>query len=317
MKQRIVTSLLTLAVICPFYVGTVGECCSGQCNDSSNPCTLTCYEPATPCPNPEAALADGTECPFSQGVAGQCVSGQCQEHECHSQYNLFPCEHPYNGGDTGICIDGRCVASTPTDKCVFVNFGRINCCSQQGCENHDGVLCGDTDHSVHDGESCDPSGVLPLGQGEGTCQDGVCTIGTCTATACNYADNCKAVSCDPTTPTATCAYPAANGFLSCTPIGGAPQSDNCEAGACGSGGDPPFDCSDDNACTKDIINRAYLIGGACPNKVCCEHEPASLGAPCTLPGASRADGSGGASQGQCDGAGNCVPLPSLCQPPPS
>lgn len=299
MTESIRNSLLLLAIICPFYVAIIGSCCSDQCRDT-NPCTSECYsKPSTGCPSPSVSpynVADGTEC-LSGSIWGQCSTGVCGDNECKSTgnpdlHNLKACDYPRNGGTEGICIDERCVTAGDDDSCVKLNFGRINCCDTTGCGMADGILCPSANW-VQDNTACDPSGVLPVGQGSGVCIQGYCTIGSCDGSCANT--QCKSKSCDPSD--GSCSTAQATGTaLPCTLAGGAVGSGICIGGDCKPAAPCAVDCDDGNPCTADSCSLAKLVNDTCPNKVCCVYEPQPASTVCTVGGAA----------GVCDGSGNCV-----------
>jgi hypothetical protein len=310
MTESIRNSLLLLAIICPVYIAIVGSCCSDQCPDP-NPCTSECYaKPSGGCPNPAAnpySLADGTECQFAGGQWGQCNAGICSTHECAGIQDLFACDNPRTTAETGICIEDRCVASGNDDACVKPNFGRMNCCTIAGCQSANGTQCGDSDRTVLDGQSCDPTGVLPVGQGSGTCQNGICTYGSfCTGVdngdgtygPCDSGEICQKDVC--VASSSSCQNSPSDGELPCSGPTGAGV---CSGGLCAGGADCAVDCSDNNPCTADRCNGAKLVGGACPNKICCENAPKPAATPCTQ----------GGNHGVCDADGNCL-VSNTCGP---
>ncbi len=301
MTASIRTSLLLLAIICPIYVAIIGSCCNDQCEDT-NPCTSECYpKPAGGCPSPADNpynAADGTECPLSAGVYGQCSGGTCGTNECVGLTDLQSCNYPRNGGTEGICIEQRCVSAGESDPCVKYNFGRINCCSIEGCNSANGVLCG-TDSSALNGTACDPTGVLPVGQGSGSCQNGYCVHGQCTG-QCSQTSPCQSADCNPGTGQCALAQNVGD-TLDCNPPAEPPGSGYCWGGDCKDAAPCDVNCDDNNPCTKDTCNLKKFIKGMCPDQVCCEHEPSDTSTPtkCTLPG--------GTGEGVCDSAGLCIP----------
>lgn len=302
MTESIRNSLLLLAIICPVYIAIIGSCCSDQCSDS-NPCTSECYaKPSGGCPSPAQnpySVADGKECELTAGTFGQCTAGVCGDNECKSTgspdlNNLKACDHPRNGGTQGICIDERCVTAGDDDECVKVSFGRVNCCEPTGCGISDGILCGGSGNSSANGTPCDPAGVLPVGQGSGSCQDGHCDVGQCTGQCVNA--QCTEKSCDPSS--GQCGSAQATGTsLPCIHGNGGVGSGVCVGGQCKLAGPCGVNCDDGNPCTIDSCSLAKLVNDTCPSKVCCEHEPKPAATACTI----------GEVAGVCDGAGTCIP----------
>jgi hypothetical protein len=171
---------LVLVLVVPLY-GQVS--CNRNCPPALNPCQISAGRSieTNQC---VYAYADGAVCDF-QGSDGICYQGDCVRADCAGDMAFSTCIEPLGGGFEGACIGDLCVTASPVDQCVDVGVGRINCCSQQGCADADGVIC-----SVPlDGVTCDPTGVTPVDQPP---QNGLCFSGTCVA----QTGPCVDVPCD-------------------------------------------------------------------------------------------------------------------------
>ena len=168
----------------------------------------TCPQPANPCQESVMSVsADGNECITrnvddgkacdSAGNPGVCTNGQCvtsQGGACTGDEVFGICDEPVGGGPVGACADDMCILAAPEDHCMKVGVGRINCCTEDGCQSASGAYCTDR---LPDGTSCDPTGVEPAGQAG---QDGICLSGTCVA----QTGTCAGLSC-PTSASDPCA----------------------------------------------------------------------------------------------------------------
>lgn len=320
MTRPVRISVLLLAVICPFYVATLGACCDGTCADDNDPCTWAafCKTDGIPCPdleiesNPTGASYNGVACTKASGGSGQCLDGTCQTM-CQGDLSTYfvECEHPVGGGSSGVCIDGQCVPAAPADPCAIPGIGRINCCTPQGCVNASGSRCGDADgdgdNEVILSGACDPTEVLPTGQGAGTCNNGVCTIGLCHGNQigidsdgvalyglCNDGLDCTKDSCAPST--GACSAWNVDGTPTCSKS--ATETGKCVEQICTSGAAPCDEfCVSDNPCYVGKCDRSKLINGQCPDRSCCTFT-ISVGAPCEVQGQT----------GVCDTSGSCFQM---------
>lgn len=217
----------------------------------------------TPCPAPpsdcqryawvantgECILTDvsGFTCDY-QGSQGICYEGQCLLGSCIGDESYSGCANPLGGGDQGACISDVCVSAAPVDECVEVLAGRINCCSQQGCADANGMIC---DQPLH-GVPCDPTDVERPGDPSltGICDNGVCVAqsGLCYEVVCSDAQ-CTRDDCNPAT--GQCEAETVVRALSCetsTGISGFCHWGQCTLrgfpGACGATA-----CDDGDPCT--------------------------------------------------------------------
>lgn len=199
---------LVPVLVVPLYgQGTIS--CNRSCPPSANPCQRLVGRSIE---TNECTYTDtnGVICDYQDG-AGVCSDGQCLPTECMGVEAYESCDDPLGGGSAGVCVEDLCVAAAPDDECVIVRAGRINCCSQEGCADANGMICADP----LDGVPCDPTGVEPAGD---PAQTGICDNGTCVAQSgpcdqvlCPNAQ-CTRQDCDPTTGQCEGYIPA---FISC------------------------------------------------------------------------------------------------------
>ena len=268
---RLLWLALILVLVVPLY-GQVS--CNRSCPPSPNPCQVAAGR-SIETGQCVYTNIDGATCDAG-GATGTCSQGQCISTDCLGDDAYSPCSNPVSGGVEGACVSDICVTAAPVDECVIVYAGRINCCTQQGCVDADGMLCADPVPNPWDDQPCDPTGVEPPGDPS---QTGICDNGTCVAQSGLCAqmpcpdEQCTTQDCDPAT--GQCEPDNVPRDLSCdadSGIGGVCHWGQCSLrafpGACA-----PTACDDGNPCTYNLCDGSECIFDPIDDGWNCEGPP--------------------------------------------
>jgi len=236
---RVLWVALIPVLVFPLY----GQSSCDPCPAPSNPCKRAAGRSTETNQCVYANQVDGTACD-GQGVSGICWGGECVATECAGVPSYGICDEGLGEGSVGACVEDVCVTAAPVDQCVKFGVGRINCCSQAGCEVASGAYCNDPLTGV----SCDPSGIEPWGQPgqDGICEAGACVAqtGLCTGVPCRTTadDPCARDYCD--AETGQCDEWIVDTFTECL-TASAPGI--CQGGTCSEVGGE--DCEDGTPCS--------------------------------------------------------------------
>ena len=165
MNRQILWSVLTLALVVPFYALLMGSNCGPDLCEPQNSCQFTVEK-------------EGDQCPTQAGYPWK--------------PEFAFCDRATDGSSSGVCIKDvngtlMCVSSA-NDPCVKVGLGRINCCTNQGCTQAHGTRCPSSGYAANL-TACDPISFYAVGSpgaaaAAGTCNQGFCETTGCTAAAC-------------------------------------------------------------------------------------------------------------------------------------